>query len=170
MLHYSVTIRRCVPVKTIKSLHACMKVYRTYITRLKKFYKDARFEIHYEYVDKKNGSVNVHVHMMITQEGNDRDDIRIPKGYYVDFQEVRNTFAWKAYIEKLQLTEMEVIQYCENKFNNIPMTPLKPRSNSRNEVRKYTRAGHEDGDISEDEITDEIIHKLKMTKKCLFTT
>jgi hypothetical protein len=185
MVYYSLTIRKSVPVKTVKSLHACMKVYRTYIKKLRAEYKDGHLDIHYEYVDKINGSVNVHVHMMLTTNkkiiienvgsqhetrGSDCRLPRLPKAYYLDASEVVNTFAWKAYIEKSNLTEMEIIRHCEDKFNHIPITPMKrAKKLPERSEEVLVSPGKGTEEYIEDEETERLLKYIKEKKVCLFS-
>lgn len=132
MKYYCLTIKKCVPSKTISNVKTVMKVYDTYLRYIKSLSESTHIEHHYEYVSKKNGSYNVHFHAMIKTEQN--IFLRGKKGYSINLSETRSKAAWKKYITKNPYTAQQMLDLIstliQSKDIHIHNDRLPPESDS----------------------------------------
>lgn len=107
MKYYCLTIKKCVPSKTISNVKTAMKVYESYITYIKRLSESTNIEYHYEYVSKQNGSYNVHLHGMIKTD--QQIFLKGKKGYSIKLEETRSKTAWQHYITKNPYTAQQML-------------------------------------------------------------
>lgn len=107
MKYYCLTIKKCVPSKTISNVKMVMKVYMSYLKYIKNISEKTNVEYHYEYVPKKNGSYNVHFHAMIKTDKS--IFLKGKRGYSIRLEETRTKAAWQRYITKNPYTAQQVL-------------------------------------------------------------
>lgn len=107
MKYYCLTIKKCVPSKTISNVKTAMKVYDGYLRYIKSLSESTNIEYHYEYVPKKNGSYNVHFHAMIKTD--QKIFLKGKKGYSINLSETRSKAAWQKYITKNPYTAQQML-------------------------------------------------------------
>lgn len=154
MNYFKFTIRKCTPVKTLKTFDNTVKQY-DYILKTFKHDEQLHIEYHYECVDKKQG-YNVHIH------GYGKTPNKIPKvpykkGYNIQILPINDSGAdWQRYINKQSTTQEGIRQHIHEALNN--------NCGSRNEGRD---TGDERCEAEEftDEVPDDIRANVSFRKK-----
>lgn len=121
MNYYCLTIRKCTPCKNAKQAERCFRDYEYIMKGIKRHYEDAHLEYHYECVEKKNGTYNIHLHGMI-KTGKQEMYMKSRKGYSIRLERTRSRQAWQIYITKRPITKEYIMEHIM--LNEAPPEPI----------------------------------------------
>lgn len=121
MNYYCLTIRKCTPCKTSKQAVRCFRDYEYMIKKIKDDYEDAHIEYHYECVEKKNGTYNIHLHGMIKTKC-DQLYMSSRKGFSIRLELTKSRQAWLVYITKGPMKKRDILDHII--CNELPPEPI----------------------------------------------
>lgn len=134
---YCLTLRKCTPCKTAKTLQRTVDFYEAYLKRLKVNDPKLELEYHYENVVKKNGSNNVHVHAMI--KASKTPHITYKKGYSIKFEKCNTPAAWHTYITKNNMTKKDILTIYEQTTDEDSLVSVDTPDSEREDIEEYPR-------------------------------
>lgn len=100
-------------MKTKKTLVRVFTDYEYYLNQLKLGDLKMNLDYHYEMIEKKNLSFNIHVHGMIKTPSN-FVHVKPKKGWSIKIERCKSRTAWNCYITKKPYGKEYIIQYVTN--------------------------------------------------------
>lgn len=121
MYYYAITIKKTVPINSVKQAETVIKRYDNIIRYVKSRNPKMEIKVTLENKLKKNGKYNVHLHGMIKTP--DQISISIfpkEKGIHFYIEETRSKLAYNAYMNSGQIKREDI--YDQIEVNNMIQT------------------------------------------------